>query len=616
MTQCQQLDLSAVIAVGNLKNDIENIVKNVAACQEYGIEIILVLDNQPADLQEELNFLLLECRSKNVVVTEGNWGNPGSPRNVGLALSSRKYVAFWDSDDIPNLMGVMKSLMDLSQTSADALVGRFSIRSDNLQKFERPFKTSYIMTSMAQRIISNPGLWRFIFKKESIKSIAVPPYSSAEDQLFLQRFFANPRTIVESNEHVYTYAQGGKSQLTKSSKVAEQTIQVLNLGLHEGMIHPTEYQSLCDCLAIKQILTIVKHGNSREVLRGLSAVILFLQKAGIRRVAIAGLNFLYVKGRCLSNRKLKVKVLLMGGLGNQLFQVAYGMYLSKTQGAEVKLLDLSRNVRRTTDGLPEVMLYKGLHTSEFSERRRLEAMLDRGFGYLLRQKLNPRKFSTSTRKIARLALAVLSYLKWKSVDSLFVPDNIGWVDWEPENRSYIAIGYFQSYVYVMNPGVLSSLNELTLESDEEEVERFRNLAEEEHPLLVHIRLGDYRKEPSFGILPSSYYQTAIVSQMKNEAYGSIWVFSDESINLDEYIPLQYLGLVRVIESVGSSSVALLEVMRLCRGYVIANSTLSWWAASLSNYENARVYYPEPWFSNLATPRSLIPPNWIAVARNQ
>jgi hypothetical protein len=380
-------------------------------------------------------------------------------------------------------------------------------------------------------------------------------------------------------------------QLTRSKQIAEQSMRVLEISLNDEPTYPSEFQSVCDCLVIKQIFTIVKHGNFREALRGLSALQLFRKKVGIRRVAVASRDFLYVKCRNSSNRKLKVKVLLMGGLGNQLFQVAYGIYLAKTQGADVKLLDLSRNVRRTKDGLPEVMLYKGLPLTEFSRRGRLESILERGFGYLLRINLNPRDFTVIKSKFARLVLSILSYLKWKSADRIFVPNDIGWVKWEPEPRSYVAVGYFQSYLYAMNPEVFSFLSELALESDKEEVERFRNLANEERPLLVHIRLGDYRNEPSFGILPPVYYRNAVTSQMKNGEYNSIWIFSDENPNLDEYIPQQYLDLVRVIESVGSSSVALLEVMRLCHGYVIANSTLSWWAASLSNYENARVHYP-------------------------
>jgi glycosyltransferase involved in cell wall biosynthesis len=615
MTQSPQLDLSVVIPIGNLKSDLENVIAIVNACQDYKIEVVLVLDNQPPELHQELTSRLSASKSRHVVVTSGHWGNPGTPRNVGKALATRSFIAFWDSDDSPQLTGVVKSLIDLSETSADAVVGRFSIKNENQDNFEQLFTSNRVTKSVARRVISNPGLWRFIFNGESIKSIVFPPYSSAEDQLFLQRFFASKRSVIESNAHVYTYIQGGKSQLTKSKKIADQSIRVLELGLNDEPPCTSEFQGLCDCLVIKQILTILKHGDSREKLKGLHNLQLFWKKVGVRRFVLASLDFLYVKLKGRPNHRFKVKVLLMGGLGNQLFQVAYAIYLNKTEGAEVKLLDFSRNVRRTKDGLPEVLLYEGLPLAEFSKRGKLESLLDRGFGYLLRLNLSSRGGKELRDRFVKLVLSTLGYLKWQSIDRFFIPKNIGWVNWEPKNKSYIVVGYFQSYIYAMNPAVLASLRELSSESDREEIEHFRNLANVEHPLLVHIRLGDYRNEPSFGILSTNYYQNAITSLMKNGEYKSIWVFSDENPNLEEYIPTEFLGLARVFESVGSNSVGLLEIMRLCHGYVIANSTLSWWAASLSDHENARVYYPDPWFLNLATPQNLIPPNWVPMARN-
>ena len=50
-------------------------------------------------------------------------------------------------------------------------------------------------------------------------------------------------------------------------------------------------------------------------------------------------------------------------------------------------------------------------------------------------------------------------------------------------------------------------------------------------------------------------------------------------------------------------------MRYGHGYIIANSSLSWWAASLSHAKNPLVVAPSPWFKQIGTPNKLIPDNW-------
>lgn len=610
-----KLDLSAIIPIGNLENDLENILEIARVCLEYGVETILVLDNQSEEitclLETQINYL----ESDHLIITKGEWGNPGAPRNAGLALASRSFVTFWDSDDTPNLDGICASLLELSNREFDAILGKFWIRDGSQLHYENIFENKNPTKSMNQRIVSNPGLWRFIFNRNFIQSISFPHSSSAEDQLFLQRFFAESPNIEISLHYFYTYVQGGKAQLTRSPRVAEQTLQVTQLGINLVAQSDQEFRDLNDTLAFKQIVTILKYGTPRQILDGISLLRLFLRTVGFHRTGNAIINFVLAKLKNLLTQKPKVKVLLMGGLGNQLFQLAYGLHLRRVTGANVQLLDLARNIRRTKEGMPEVMLYKNILGVETIRPSRATKILDRAFGLTLRLSLNPKYAKNLKAKITRLGLSFLSSLRWKTVVRIFASTDLGFTKWLPEKSNYIAIGYFQSHEYLKNSQTLLELRQLKPKIIDTEVEMYKRLSEVEQPLLVHIRLGDYRNESSFGILPPAYYQEAIRTQMEQGIYKSIWVFSDENPELASYIPSKYQNAVRNIESVGNNSVSLLEVMRLCHGFVVANSTLSWWAASLAHCENPVVLYPEPWFSSLPTPNGLIPPNWIPILRS-
>jgi hypothetical protein len=312
----------------------------------------------------------------------------------------------------------------------------------------------------------------------------------------------------------------------------------------------------------------------------------------------------------------KVNITLMGGLGNQLFQYAFAQYVYSVSGEEVEFNDLNGSMRKRNDNTPEISGFNVTGDFDLYGQGYIDKFLGKWLGLLTRVTLSNNQ-SSSKRIIRKLALwncTLLASLKYKQLTVVFVSPEVGFTRWNPTILNQLCLGYFQTYRFAQHPEVKQKLLNMKPIDFDCEILNYEALSKVEIPLLVHIRLGDYKNEPQFGLISTSYYISAIREQMLDGKYKKIWVFSDEISEYERYIPPEFLSLVRLIPNVGANTSSLLEVMRMCKGYVIANSTLSWWAAFLSYNQESIVYYPKPWFADLPEPMDLFPIKWISRPR--
>jgi len=299
---------------------------------------------------------------------------------------------------------------------------------------------------------------------------------------------------------------------------------------------------------------------------------------------------------------------LTGGLGNQLFQLASGLANSQES---LELITYLGEPRLAKDGEPDLLSFVlpsgvsiarkkrggifGRKASRLLLRMSTNFLEHRGDDYLRKFVLFFAKFLFSIKISTKVVIKVSSGLGYSEIGEIY--------------RDTLLVGYFQSYKWASQAHVLSSLMRMKLISQSREVDSYKDLAKIERPLAIHVRLGDYRNESSFGILPDRYYEVAIHEQLRVRKYGSIWLFSDELELAKDVIPIDVTLPIRLIPTVNESSAATLEVMRFCTGYVIANSTFSWWGAFLSYTPDATVFAPKPWFQGMEDPRELIPRHW-------
>jgi hypothetical protein len=297
---------------------------------------------------------------------------------------------------------------------------------------------------------------------------------------------------------------------------------------------------------------------------------------------------------------------LTGGLGNQLFQYAAALYQSDTRA--VSLVSSLGFPRKSKAGRAEIFSF-AITEPEISGNAGW--LIKKVAGYLLRQGIYRKKlenfeiFRVLTLFVGKI---VLSLYFWKKL-SLIIGKGVGFHELIQSKGNQLLIGYFQTFYWASDPQVLKQLHQIKLKDDSPKVLDYRGLANVEKPLVVHIRLGDYKNEGDFGILPETYYSSAIQDQLKSEKFGAIWLFSDELEAAQQMLPKELSIRVRLVQEIDESAAATLQVMRFGHGYVIANSTFSWWGAFLSLNSDAKVIAPSPWFRNLPEPAQLIPPHW-------
>jgi hypothetical protein len=142
-----------------------------------------------------------------------------------------------------------------------------------------------------------------------------------------------------------------------------------------------------------------------------------------------------------------------------------------------------------------------------------------------------------------------------------------------------------------------------------------NQAQDKKILVIHIRLTDYLSETNFGTLNSAYYSEALSLALELRSFSDIWVFSDDVELAKKRIPLEVDLPLTWFSDLELSTAETFTVMRQGQGFIIANSSFSWWAARLSLTAHPLVITPKPWFKNLNEPDNLIPPDWVRIDAN-
>jgi hypothetical protein len=274
---------------------------------------------------------------------------------------------------------------------------------------------------------------------------------------------------------------------------------------------------------------------------------------------------------------MAVKVFLRGGLGNQLFQYAAGLYLAKRQNEDVffrsdllpehpdTIARISRWPIQITDFRVEGNVSLGTNqppnsTNLFSKFMQAQRLLGDSLGRIM------------------ISFGFLSGERERKVDFTKLP------------RIRVVNSYCSSPTPARELDESLRSNLLELVNPSNQYIDLLEVVQRVSPTVVHLRLGDYRHlEHLYGI--PNFDRLEQVIRRASASYGSpVWLFTDSPEELDSQL-IKKLRIDRVIgPKEVSSSLENLILISAGSTLICSNSTLSWWAAFLKG-PDGNVLYP-------------------------
>jgi len=140
-----------------------------------------------------------------------------------------------------------------------------------------------------------------------------------------------------------------------------------------------------------------------------------------------------------------------------------------------------------------------------------------------------------------------------------------------------------------------------------------------HPnaVFVHVRRGDYISNANasqyHGFCGEDYYRRGLAYLRERVADAHFFIFSDDLPWVKRQLGAVLNPSTYVDGNAGPDSWQDMYLMQHCRHAIIANSSFSWWGAWLNAGTNRIVIAPRNWFAvDKSAHLPIVPPNWITL----
>ena len=287
----------------------------------------------------------------------------------------------------------------------------------------------------------------------------------------------------------------------------------------------------------------------------------------------------------------------MGGLGNQMFQYAFGYAVARENDCKLRL-DIS-SFNASEKRKYKLDLFKIKENSKYKFKY---------FNFLsMGNSKNNFFFNKFISKFIRLLLR-FSRFYYNEKEEFSFDKNV----FNIEENTYF-YGYWQNEKYFKKyrNDILKIFKQQEIHKKTKE---YRQKIISVDSVSIHIRRGDYVTDSYInsihGTCEVDYYKKAVSKIKKDYKNSHFFIFSDDiSWAKKNFDFIDKKIFIEPNDEISDHEA--IYLMSQCSHNIIANSSFSWWGAWLNQNPNKRIIAPKRWFKNSKlNTNDLIPESWL------
>ncbi len=288
-----------------------------------------------------------------------------------------------------------------------------------------------------------------------------------------------------------------------------------------------------------------------------------------------------------------VTIRLKAGMGNQMFQYAFGLRTARALGVDLRI-DLSLLLDRARG---DQHVYRDYDLTIFNVPH----------DFIISPTILRTLYKTKSSKVCKLTRKWVArgknYVKEPffhvSEDILANPtDNTIYEGWWQSERYFSDIAPEVRQVFTFVHPIIEQSKDLLQE------------IKSTNSICLNVRRTDFLKTDNLNTTNQDYFVKAAHKMADSIENPHFFIFSDDVKWCAENLNLPYPTTLVDHSHKGIKFGNYMQLMKACKHFIIPNSSFAWWAVWLNENENKKIIAPTKWFNEGEYDTSdLVPMSW-------